>query len=98
MRQLKHCIESAMNFVTENDYYIKKKHLPPYIFHEIDEHFTGYRRKGDDFAKARKPMAITKDTGHEVLFGRRESDDTPSEMSVLRPFVKMKKKRLFMRY
>lgn len=82
VRQLKHCIESAMNFVTENDYYIKKKHLPPYIFHEIDEHFTGYRRKGDDFAKARKPMAITKDTGHEVLFGRRESDDTPSEMSV----------------
>ena len=36
VRQLKHCIEFAMNFVTEDAYYIKKEHLPQYIFEEKD--------------------------------------------------------------
>ncbi len=45
VRQLKHCIESAMNFVTDEDYTIKKHHLPPYLLREEDEHFSGYRQK-----------------------------------------------------
>jgi arginine utilization regulatory protein len=32
VRQLKHCIESAMNFVTNEDLKIKRKHLPTYLF------------------------------------------------------------------
>lgn len=31
VRQLKHCIESAMNFVEKDEYYIRQNHLPPYI-------------------------------------------------------------------
>ncbi|EHL08369.1 PAS modulated Fis family sigma54 specific transcriptional regulator [Desulfitobacterium sp. LBE] len=32
VRQLKHCIESAMNFVTDEDLRISKDHLPVYLF------------------------------------------------------------------
>ncbi len=32
VRQLRHCIESAMNFVDERDKYIRQHHLPQYLF------------------------------------------------------------------
>jgi len=32
VRQLRHSIESAMNFVTKNDKYIRKHHVPQYLF------------------------------------------------------------------
>ena len=32
VRQLRHSIESAMNFVNKNDKYIRKRHLPQYLF------------------------------------------------------------------
>ncbi|UQZ87780.1 sigma-54-dependent Fis family transcriptional regulator [Deltaproteobacteria bacterium Smac51] len=32
VRQLRHSIESAMNFVTAKDKYIRKRHLPQYLF------------------------------------------------------------------
>lgn len=32
VRQLRHSIEAAMNFVTKNDKYIRKRHLPQYLF------------------------------------------------------------------
>ncbi len=45
IRQLKHCIESAMNFVDDSDYTIKKHHLPHYILKEQAKGFTGYHQK-----------------------------------------------------
>ena len=37
VRQLKHCIEGAMNLVGSTEYSIKRQHLPFYLFRESDE-------------------------------------------------------------
>ena len=81
VRQLKHCIESAMNFVTENDYYIKKSIYRRISFMKLMNTLPATAEKEMTLQKQGNRWLL-KDTGHEVLFGRRESDDTPSEMSV----------------
>ena len=49
VRQLKHCIESAMNFIADDEFNIKKKHLPPYILNQAVSNFTGYKTKELDY-------------------------------------------------
>ena len=45
VRQLKHCLESAMNFVSDKDLFIQRRHLPAYLFSENVVSSGAYRQK-----------------------------------------------------
>ncbi|MDO4542014.1 MAG: sigma 54-interacting transcriptional regulator [Bacillota bacterium] len=55
VRQLKNCLESAMNFV-DNGHLIKKKHLPQYLFGGV---FSGFIEHKQDIEETDKPQKVT---------------------------------------
>jgi len=62
VRQLRHTLESAMNFVEDGELMIKKKHLPAYLFTGIDAASGGYRQK-DTIAIPVHDLPENKETG-----------------------------------
>lgn len=69
VRQLKHCIESAMNFVGNEDYTIQMRHLPHYLFDgdSLNERHTPYR------------MGYGKNTSEETMTSRSKSNISKEE-------------------
>ena len=67
VRQLRHSIESAMNFVTRNEKYIRKRHLPQYLF---GADFRGFF--SDETMNAGPPQPVQEAPG-------RPADDNPEQ-------------------
>lgn len=69
VRQLKHCIESAMNFVGNEDYTIQMRHLPHYLFDgdSLNERYTPYH------------MGYGKNTSEETMTSRSKSNISKEE-------------------
>ncbi len=67
VRQLKHCIESAMNFVSEEEFVIRSAHLPHYLVQEDAVKAGGYRKKTEK-PLAPPPAAADDDAGKQNVF------------------------------
>jgi arginine utilization regulatory protein len=84
IRQLKHCIESAMNFVGPDEALISKKHIPKYLFSEFLRSADSYAYDGDQQTEG---VPQTMDNGTPNVF---QDMDNEEKTAILHSLIKSK--------